>query len=348
MIAAIFLAILVQDPTSTYTDGDLNVAFDYPKAWNITKRDKRLTEWKVPIDGSTDTGMLQLVRATYRGEPELWQTIQLRSAEIGKRRVVRQWSQDIIGTPLLCTQLEYDLQGIPTTELSALYYRSGAKKMLVRLVTPTSAFDNTKYRLQQVLESLRTIDGSAPKAEDPSQPLPVVGPKPDPVRPIKVLPTTEKPKFSVGKQSLALRISERDVVLRYPEAWVAESSLNGDIKLSTSGLSGTATLHAYSLLDSPVPEQAINGLTSKSLDRFVTVSHREDASIEANRAGAKAWIVWRIGKTEVADLATIDAVCASSDFYFTLTFSNANRASFAQDRALILKFLDRASLSIAP
>ena len=348
MIAAIFLSILVQDPTSTYTDGDLNVAFEYPKTWSITKRDKRLTEWKVPIDGSTDTGTLQLVRATYRGEPDLWQTIQLRSAEIAKRRVVRQWSQDIIGTPLLCTQLEYELQGIPTTELSALYYRAGAKKMLVRLVTPTSAFDNTKYRLQQVLESLRTIDGSAPKAEDPTQPLPVVGPKPDPVRPIKVLSTTDKPKFSLGKQSLALRVSERDITLRYPESWTAEAAPSGEIKLSAPGLSEPAILRVYSLLDSAAPDQAIIGLTSKSLDRFVTVSHREDAAIDENRAGAKVWIVWRIGKTDAADLTTIDAVSASSECYFTLTFTNANRASFAQDRALILKFLERASLSIAP
>jgi hypothetical protein len=348
MLAAIFLTLLAQDPTLTYTDGDLNIGFEYPKTWTISKRDKRVTEWKVPIDGSSNVGQLQLIRATYRGEPDLWQMIQLRSAEIAQRHVVRQWSQDIIGTPFLCTQLEYDLGGVPTTELTGLYYRSGAKKMLVRLVTPTSAFDNTRYRLQQVLETLRTIDGSAPKTEDPEQPLPVVGPKPEPTRPVKALSGQGAPKFSLAKQSLQLRVSERDVALRFPDGWTAEKLESGEVRLTTAGLSAPVLIHVFSVLDSPPPDQSLLTMSAKSLDRFVTVSHREDASIEANRAGAKVWLVWRLGKSAAADLGTVDATSSSTDFYFNLTFASANLSGFGSERALITKLLERASLSSVP
>jgi len=349
MFAALFICLGLQTGTTTFTDGDLNVVFDHPKAWTISRRDKRQTEWRVPIEGSSDVGQLFVVKSTYRGEADLWQTIQLRSAEISKRKVVRQWSQDIISTPLLCTQLEYTEKGVNVTELSALYYRAGARKMLVRLVAPTTAYDNLRYQLQQVLETLRTVDGSTPKPEDPDAPIAPVTKKTEPTQPVKVLSSgSESSKYRQAKQSLTVRIAERDVTFRYPEDWTAERKDGGSVTLAHPKLSGLVTLHFQSPLDSPPPDQSLINITVQSLAKFTTVSHREDFNIEANQAGTRVWTVWRTGKAAGGDLAIFDAVGAAPDNYFTLTYRGSDLKVFPAERALLQKLLTRVGLSPVP
>ncbi|RYG46540.1 hypothetical protein EON79_09855, partial [bacterium] len=217
-----------QDPeTAVYRDDILNVAFSHPKTWRVKKRDSRQTIFEIPLAGSEDKATLELIRSSFRGEPDIWQTIQLRSNELSKNTVIRQWEQSLLDAPVLMTQAELNDKGRRITRLTGLHYTRTPVKLLFNLDVPTAKFEEAQYTFNQSLESLRTIDGTNFSTENPDTPM--ANGKPTPVAPRKTV-DDGKGKRPAGvqlKNEMETVVGPLKSIVKFRDGWTAEPNEKG-------------------------------------------------------------------------------------------------------------------------
>jgi len=341
--------------TTTYTDPILNLAFSYPKDWTVSKKTKRSVTFTIPISGS-GTGTFEVIHASFRAEPDLWQKIQEHAVSGNGRRLVRQWDQQVLDTPMLLTQAEYDEAGATRTELTGLYYTKSPVKLLFHFDVPTTSFDDAQLQFQKMLESLHTVDGSTPTVEDPNAPLPA---KPEKVEPVakKVVLSGEKGEGKAEPAPLSAEaiVSTRKVLLRYPDGWTipapaagAEAPPEGIVTLKNGSVSGPISLQLFSSLDSEPYKNALFRVSSVSLNDYAKVEKRFDVDDKTNKAGSKVGWVWRQGTSASGPLVTLEAYVASGDYYLIATYRLTDPKRFDDERKAIEALIDRLSIEPAP
>jgi hypothetical protein len=221
--------------------------------------------------------------------------------------------------------------------------------MLFKLTVPTAAYETTQYQFQRTLETLRTIDGNTPTADDPTAPLPVAPAKPEPVRPKKVLSDgSDRPKPVTAPLTTELTVSTRKVTLRYPEGWSATDVQENGLVLKNGEVAGPVTVKVFSTLDSDAPLTALFKLSSASLADYKQVEKREDADPRPNKAGATVSYVWRKGTAANGDLMTMEAYGQSGEHYFLASYRLTDPLAYASERKALEALLSQMSLEVAP
>jgi len=348
----LFLAAIVAlapqgQETTALSDPFLGLAFTYPKKLTLIKKTKDSLRYSVPIEGSTSTAELEIIRSPYHADKDLWQTIQLRANETLKREVVRQWEQDIIQVPMLFTQVNWTDKGTPKTSLSGLFYTQTPQKMLVRLTAPATDFPTVQTEFQSSLESLHTLDGSQPKEDDINVKFdPTKKPEPAPLKPTIISGAgAGAGKLFKGPVAVPITVSTKPAVLHLPEGWSATDVADGQLKLTHSKISTPILVEVRSVLDSEAASTALNKRASTGLAAFAPGPRRVDTAPASNRAGCAVGTVWRTGKgaTE-GELYTFDASALQGDFYLLASYKSSSATAYKQDKELIRTLFEGISI----
>lgn len=349
MILAAFALVLsapTQEPeTVVFTDDILNVSFSHPKEWRIAKRDKRSVTFEIPLGAPDDKASLELIRSSFRGDPEIWQTIQLRTNELSKNKVVRQWEQTVLDAPMLFTQAELNAGGRRVTRLTGLFYTSTPLKLLFNLDAPTSKFEDARYAFTRILESLRTIDGSNFKPENPD--TPPVTTKPIPVTPRITVGGVERPADPVKlKNETSLSVGPLKTLVRYRDGWTTDSTEPG-LGFTSKRITGKVEVSGGTVLDTS-PLSVLRTKAGESLASFVKVTRREDREALLNQAGAIVTAVWRRGEKADGPLQTMDAIVVKGDLYAVLHYANTDAKRFDAEQAAVNELLNQITIEPAP
>ena len=360
IIALLFAAVTGiskhQDvPTAVFTEPFVGMQFNYPKTWSVVKSKKRKdrdrTTLVIPIEGTSDTAELDVDRTDFHASIDLWQTIQLRANEQLHRKVVRQWSQEVLGVSMLFSRIDYTERGNQKSAVVGLFYTRTSEKLMLRLTSPTEDFDKVFYTFGKLLETLRQTDGKLPEEDNPSIDLAPASGKPElaPVTP-HTIDATSKTKKAPYKAPIPVDVivSTRKVTLRIPEGWSAENVKDNELDLKQANLTAPLHLQFYSTLDSLPPMQGLTKFSAKVLSSYNTVDSREDSNPVANQAGCTVATVWRFGKGDSGDIITSEVMGSMGDYYFLASYHQSNKVQSKADRKLIDALLKLVSIEPAP
>ena len=202
-----------------------------------------------------------------------------------------------------------------------------------------------------MLETLKYVDGSLPKEDDPSITLEPITKKTEPVAPVpKIIdapPTGPKIVYK-APGTVDFVVSTRKLKLRLPEGWSAENSNNEVVKLKVASLSTPIEVHGFSILDSDQPTTALIKKAAQDLNDYSSVTSREDFAPVTNKAGCLVSSVWRVGKSAEGDLVTGYATGSSGDFYFVLTYRQKDKTNYKADRKVLDQLLKHISIELVP
>jgi hypothetical protein len=344
MKIALALAVLLSAPSPqdvTYDNPELGFSMKHPATWQVStkKGDSRIL---IPIADSKEHAILEIFSALYRSDPEIWQTTQLRVNEQLKRTVHRQWQEEFMGVPLLLTKISYEDRGEPKVALIGLLYTATPRKMNFRLTSAAGVYDTVEYEVRSALQTLRTIDGSLPTAENPNRTVDTAQTTRPPV--ITRIDGGPLPPKEIHKGEVAVEATAagRPVVLRMPAPWGAVADGEWFV-LRHPDLKGALRVDVASVLDS---DPAIRGLfkaSTGSLDLFEKVARRDENRPVQNRAGAQTSAIWRTGASSTGPLTTCDAAGWLGDFYWLLEYRLAGEAG-PEDRKLVEALIDGMSV----
>ena len=296
LVAASLNPLAAQDAPKVFTSYEMGVTFNYPSTWTLAT-EKGSTRGQFPIEGSPEQATLEIYPANFKSDIDIWQATQLNISQQMKREVLKQWQEEIMGVPLLLTKAQGIEGGRVLTQLSGLVYSATPRKMVFRLMAPPADFDKAEFAWRTVLQSLRTVDGAVPKAEDPNRKVTEEDLKPiskPPKRTVWSAPTKAAAAPVKGTVSVDVTAGGTALKLLAPEGWAFESAEGTvTIKHAASGLS--ATVAVSSILDSPAPGLALMNLTAKTLDSYSRVDSRVEKGPLESRSGGTISYVWRQG-----------------------------------------------------
>lgn len=339
--------------TAPFSDGLLNLQFERPAEWKPgpppLKKGQRPAKdtifFTVPIKDSKEVAYLELVRTSFSGKIETWQSVQAEAFNQTKREVVRQWQQDILNVPMLFTKGVGIDGSTPRTYVAGLMYVRGPYKMLVKLNAPSAVFDQVNSEVLASFESLRTIDGTALEIEDPNR-------KFDPKewknrtriqKPIVLGGATTAPSNAAA--GVPFEVANRKLLLKVPTG--IKATIVGT-KARIVGEAGVelAVIDFYSTLDSESPKVVISQHAAKSLEAFSTVSSRVDTD-STNQWGCQTQSYCREGIGPKGNQLVFAAVFGMNEAYGVLSFSTTDSAKGRAQRQKVLAFLDKVSIDVA-
>ncbi len=303
--------------TKTYSDKGLGLAFDYPGNWIFQRRDKsRPDRFTIPVEGSAGRGELQVIDLDYRATPETFQEAQATMATRLNGTVERQWQIELLGVPLLLTQLRAATPDGDRTTLVGLLYANTPRKFNFRLSAPTKDFDAVNLSWLSVLETVRTTSGALPATEGTkpiAKPVPAVREVRTELAPRRPLPPTRGPVVA------PLRIASSDMALYLPKGWTAAPAGEGVLRLSHPRLSIPLVVQGY-LTQADNPESVLARAAARSMTAFALIDRRYDRQFPATRGGGSASAVWRLGTDPAeAPRAAYDAVYTQDAAFLLMT-----------------------------
>lgn len=342
-------------PTAVFTEPFVGMQFNYPKTWQLVKSKKRKdrdrTTLVIPVEGTSDTAELDVDRTDFHASIDLWQTIQLRANEQLHRKVVRQWSQEVLGVSMLFSRIDYTERGTQKSAVVGLFYTRTSEKLMLRLTSPTEDFDKVFYTFGKLLETLRQTDGKLPEEDNPSIDLAPASGKPEkaPITPHAIDSTSKSRKVTYKAPfTVEVVVSTRKITFRIPEGWTAENVKDNELDLKEPNLTTPLHLQFFSTLDSLPPIQGLTKFSAKQLASFNTVDSREDSNPSPNRAGCTVATVWRLGKNAQGDIITSEAMGSMGDYYFLSSYRQTNKTESKADRKLIDALLKLVSIEPVP
>jgi len=348
-IATLLMASLaVQEPQPVlFRDNQLNIQFNRPADWKQTKSDRRQTNFDIPIPGSTNVAKLEIVRAAFRGDRDTWQTIQLRSNETAGRTVLRQYEQELLGAPVLLTQVEFTERGVPLMRLSGLHYTRTPVKFLFNLTAPVSSYDSVAFLWNQTLESFRTVNGQPLLVEDPSAPLPSTPVRVEPVRPPRVISTTGSAGTNIGDyRRVDAKSGEQAIPILVPKDWTATAQGDGTLSLNRRGMDGVVVVRLEGLIDAEAGRRALATSAADSFKRYSVVDVRQDIEPMIAKSGNSVGSVWRHGKTAEGELATFEGFVAGTSHFMLLRYETSRPKQNRNAMRWLKELLE--SISFAP
>ncbi|MBX7134903.1 MAG: hypothetical protein K1X67_19730 [Fimbriimonadaceae bacterium] len=347
---ALLLAAASQPQAKTYSNTELDLSFQHPANWKVQTGKKGDSKIEIPLAGG-GTATLELFAVSFREPAERWQEYQLMANQNLKRTIDRQWQEEILGSPLLMTRIFYTAKQQPMSTLVGLMYRAHPKKLNFRLTSQSSVYEEAEKTFRDALQSLRTVTGQMPEAENPDRIVetPVVVPKVDKPKPVTVLSAKDPGpgRLYKGRVKVPTKAAGRDVLLLLPDGWTATPESNKFI-LSRKGLNGTVKLEVAGVLDSPSAERALLAESAKALAEFAAVTLRDEPPTVTTKAGARLQSIRREGRTSAETLVVVNAAGASGDYYWILEYRIADPKLYRKDVGALDGLLQGASVTLAP
>lgn len=330
--------------TKPYRDNALGLIFEHPTAWTV-KNERYSTDFSFPLADGT-TAVVQLFRTSFRQEKAAWQQIQTDINGQLKRRVARQWEEQILGVPLLMTKIEYSEGGKDVAALIGLLYTATQDKLNFRLVASAGAIDEAEAAWRNVMLSLRTTNGELPIAEDPTRPLP------NPVvsgtgRPITTLKPGEGPVEPVRTSNVS-KVTKfgAELAVFLPEGWTLEAK-EGKMTLLNSSLKGSVELQLFSGGRSLV-EPTVRAASKESFEQFSVVTVREDQALALTKAGCAVAGMLRSGTTKEGESLIVWHIVGNNEtFIWRLDYTTKAEKDLSQDRKAIDRLRDYFAVEIA-
>lgn len=334
----------------------LQLKFSCPKAWELTTNKKGESRILIPIENTSDRAVVEVLPVSFRSDPDVWQLSEVGINKTMKRTVERQWQEEILGVPLLLTKVSYDDKGSQKTSETGLIYSLGFSKMMYRITASPASFDKVDYEWRQVLQTLRTWDGSMPSAENPSVKIDRKVAVPDALKKddiphptipheINALPKTKLLKSPVGA---SLQVGDKKLDLHIPGGWKVDSDKQGGFILHNAALSGPLTVTVAASAGTDSANIALYKASGVSLQDFTKVAVRDESLPRPNKAGTSIAKIWRSGTSAKGDLYTCEACGDCGEYYFLVSYRADNASRWASDRRAIDELLDRMSLEPAP
>jgi hypothetical protein len=343
------LVLVAPAGAATFTSAEMGLTFLHPDNWKVTTK-KGDTRVNIPLDG--DSAQLLIFARSYNADIELWMNVEKNIALQQKQTIDGQTQEEIMGVPLLLTRVKYTLKGRAMMALSGLVYSATPRKMLFRLIAPESSFEEAERLWRTALQTIKTLDGKLPKAEDPARvvtPEDVKEAKEGPTKITVIKPEGKKQgKFKKGVVAVETQTAGRKVQLCLPAGWTGELQADGCIQLRHAGLASALKIVVQSSLDSEEPAKALAKAAAASLAAFSSVTMREDPKQKVNTAGATISVVWRWGAGASGDLVSCDAVGVSADNYWLLSYQGAMPQPGSADGKLLGALFETMSVELAP
>jgi len=329
---------LAQTP---YTNPKLGLTFQLPATWANLGKKKDVTQFKITLEGTTQTAMLTLVETAFRSDADVFQTVQLRASEQLKRTVEKQWQQEVLGVPMLYTLTAYSDKGQEVKTLTGLLYSSSQTKMLIRLTAPIGYFEVAEAQWNTVLESLRTNDGTLPESENPDKPAQVKKPT-EKVPPVLRMDEETEAKQNSQKIS-ALKLSEK-VTLAHDPAINLSIEEGGILKIE--GISMSASFTVGDTASQRTPQSFLAVEIANRLAKFEGFPKRRDAFFAKNEFGAEASWTSRFGKVAGQDKQEFLGYITNGTEFFIVTISREKEFSEGEMKTLSRVF-KRSKLQVA-
>lgn len=330
--------------TKTFADKGLNLAFDYPANWTYQKADKsRPARFTIPIEGTTAKGELQIIDLEYRATPEAFQETQKTMIDRLNQQLLRQWEIEVLGVPLLMTELKNVGEDGERTTRVGLLYTSTPRKFNFRLSAPSANFEAVGYQWQGVLETLRTTSGALPTAEGTEAPKTAPTP-PKEVR-TEIGPKLKNVTFR-GPVTAPLAFGGTSGTIYLPKGWTTEPGGEGTLTLRHPKLSAPLTIRGY-LGQADNPTAVLTRSAAETIAKYAKVERRYDQTIETSRTGASAVSVIRVGSdTEGKPRMNVDAVVSFESLFVLIRGESATATKTKEEMKLVTELLD--SLRLEP
>lgn len=330
-------------PPKLFRSDALNLSFSMGVDWKL-ERSRNQSRILIPLAGTRATATADLFETDFRQTAEDWQRIQQTVNEQLQRTVERQWTEELLGVPLLMTRISYLQGGQETTTLIGLLYSATRMKLHFRLTAPSEQFSEVEQAWRGALLSIRTLSGTSLTPENPEQELPTQ-PKvvpPSKARPPLVLKTEaelRRERATMGPVRVSLVVSTRNVLLAMAQGFAATLQ-NETVTITHPQLKGQVTVKVNALIDSPRPERALATQAAESLSQFSQVKQRRDELGKVSKAGAMVAWTRREGSSGPEQLVIWDAVGTKDEHYWTLQYRSADASAWAQDEKVLRQLLD--------
>jgi len=332
----LFAMVAVQgSATNDFRDANLNLAFTYPSRWKITKKDKREVHFEIPFANSSRAGELVVIRTGFRGLADDWQNLQKQTNELSNRTIVRQWSQDLLGAPLLLTQVNYIDKTDSMTMTTGLFYTNVPSKMLFHLKVPAAVQDEMAFEWQQTLETFRTLDGNPLAAEDPSKP--VVARPPVVTTEAKRPLITEKDKVKKvsADRLVKLEINGRKLEIELPETWTFADQKDTQLTLVNKSKKLSFTAEVLLRIDSEPADAWLAKFAATDLAAYDSVVLREDAENVPTKFGTTYGYTIRSGKGNIGYRWSGGGYVNGPDAYFKANFVGTDATLYPDQKKAV-------------
>ncbi len=336
------LASPQESPTKTFVTTDRLLEMQIPKSWTVKKERSRQIVSFPTQDG---TVRIEVYATQYLQGTEGWQTMQRTVNEQMKRTIIRQWDEDIMAVPMLLTSLKYNepKEG-DLGVLIGMIYTNTAEKSHFRLVAPLASLEAAESQWREAWLTLRTSSGKAPSVEDGNaESVSESKPIADGVT-LSIAAAGPKHK-PLGPVTFGFVTSGRSGFLRLPKG--ADVTDGKPALIKWAGLEGIQ-LTIYSNDDSPASALFLMQEVNKDLDRYKTVSLRENFGPKKNSVGLDVLSIVRTGVTETGDLQSFAAAGDNGKFYWVLKSETANAKEFKHHQDSLLKLVGQLGFEPTP
>ena len=347
---------------NTYSSDELGLAFDYPPDWKKSKvkvkNDAHIVitdpkTWRpakqditsrflIPLPGVDERAVLEVYSDIFNQDQDTWQTVQKDINDQLHRTIVRQWSEELLGVPLLMTKIESKDKGLDRITETGLLYSATPRKMIFRLSASPDNFDKADYAWRQVLESLRTTSGKLPSAEDPNRKMSPADLVPGNYHQVIWTAPTAHPTLPwKGEQILTGETAGKKVSLKGPTGWKAAKNADGTYNLTCPDVAGIVKLTLSNDLDSDPAGRMLIRNSSATLQDFGKVEKRDEKGPYTNRGQANVDYIFRRGQDGRAKpLYSFDAAGVSGDDYWLVTWSSSDPGSIGKGEKALENLAD--------
>ena len=343
-------------PMQTFNNEELGLAFDYPKNWKKSKvkvqndthfvvtdpktwrpaKSDNTTRFLMPLPGTDERGEVEIFAVIFNQDQDTWQTIQRDINDKMNRQVLRQWSEEVLGVPLLMTKIESKDKGLDTVTESGLMYSATPRKFIFRVSASPENFEKADYEFRQVLLTLRTTDGKLPSAEDPNRKITPADLTPGAYKHvIWTAPPAVTPQFAKGDTLAEPTSGGKIVNLQGPAGWKATKNTDGSYALMNPDLPGSVKLTVANDLDSDDAGRALIRSSGATLSLFKTVAKREEQGADNRGQAITRWIFRRGIGNDSKPLFGFDAGGVNGDDYWILSWTSTTPASVGKDRKIL-------------
>lgn len=353
----------------TYTNEELGLSFDYPPDWkkskvvikNTTKfqltdpkswrpsKTENTTRFLMPLPGVDERGVLEIYSIQFNADTDIWQNSQRDINAQLKRTVLRQWQEEILGVPLLMTKIESNDKGEKLITETGMVYSATPRKLVFRVYASPDNFDKADAAWRQVMQSIRTVDGTLPSAEDPNRKLTQAELNPGSFR--KTIWTApQPPKVPLEKGAVAAEITRggKKVQFLVPAGWKVQQNADGTFTLTSPVLTGAVKVAVQSDVDSDPAGKALIHASGASLDPFTKVLKREEKGPFVSRSQMNVIWIFRNGLAGAKPHFSYDAAGQSGDYYWVATWSGDDAGGATKDRHALDALVDVMSVEPAP
>ena len=244
---------------------EVGLAIQIPATFKPERKSKgSFAEYSFLPNSGSGRGKLSIRLVPNDADPEEYQKVLAAKLKTENATVIAQRIPDILDSKFAVTKYSKTEGAVSRTTITGTLFKSTAKKLTIEVSSATADFDKVEPSFNQVVETLRTLEG---------------GPtKPDDVTPVVVNKYIIEDKPFKGKpykapKSDAVKAGDINLNLFHPKDAVFQALNDGSYLLRISSLQNPISLKFYNG-NAVAPESAFNEAVNKDLENYLRVDLR--------------------------------------------------------------------------